>query len=318
MNAFTVSTITALIAFAPAALAWNDYGHNLAASIAYRELKPEVKARVDATLKEHVQYSLLSTGCPKGFDQGEWVFMRAATWPDMVRSDKNPHHRTDHRPKWHYINFPINLDGKKGPEPKVEWKKGAEPENAVQALAKVEAGLKDENQKAPEKAKDLSWFLHLASDLHQPLHGSNLYSNQYPSGDQGGNAFWVRTDAGMPVKLHALWDQCLGTSKNMKDIADRGAGLVVRKDLTRTALAPKLKETEYRTWAVEGRDLAKSVAYQDGKVKGALGTDENKPKDAPLLPAGYFRTAEKLAEQQIVLAGYRIADKLNTFTAGAE
>lgn len=300
-----------VLAVAPPARAWDDYGHELIAFMAYEDLKPEVRARVNALLKQHPQYDALVAGCPTAFDKEKYAFMKAATWPDMIRTRTNPLHASDHHARWHYINIPIDSEGAHGRQPPLEWKTGTDPENAVQALQRAEAGLKNAALPDSDKAKDLCWLLHVGGDLHQPLHAVNLYSNQYPKGDEGGNAFWV-SDGHRPQKLHALWDQALGTGKDATKIAARGTQLRKSDELTRKALADRLVVTSYGSWAHESVDLSRTVVYVNGTLKGAKAEgQERAPRDAPELPAGYRDQAEKLAERQTVLAGYRLADKLN-------
>jgi hypothetical protein len=63
----------------------------LSAMVAYAELKPEVRERVNAILVAHPQRDLLLRGAPpEGPDRDVWVFAMAATWPDMLRGRDNP------------------------------------------------------------------------------------------------------------------------------------------------------------------------------------------------------------------------------------
>jgi hypothetical protein len=294
------------------ALAWNDHGHELIACIAYQDLKPGVREKIDALLKQHPQYEALIDKAPPGFDTNLLAFMRAATWPDMVRTQTNPFHATDHHTYWHYINIPLSFDKTDGPAPKFEWKPGSDPENAVQALAKCESDLKDPKTKDQDKARRVSWMLHVGGDLHQPLHAVALFSKAYPKGDQGGNLFWVGFDD-RPVKLHAFWDSVLGETKDVKRISERATKLRKAKGLGRADFEKQLKDDTFRSWAEESAALAKSFAYQDGKLEGAKSKDkDHPPTTAPALPKGYPTNAETEAEKRAALAGYRLADRLNT------
>jgi hypothetical protein len=60
-----------------------------------------------------------------------------------------------------------------------------------------------------EKAIYLTWLLHLVGDIHQPLHCTAVFSEQFPNGDKGGNDAFIRIRSS-PVKLHAFWDGLLG------------------------------------------------------------------------------------------------------------
>jgi hypothetical protein len=293
------------------AWAWNDYGHELAAAIAWQEMTPEVRTRVTTILKAHPQYDLLSEKCPKGFDPNQYVFMRAATWPDMVRDRKNPLQQTEHKGPWHYVNIPIELGGTKGGVPSMDWKPGTNPENIVQAIAKCEADLKDPKVPDADKAKRLCWVEHLVGDIHQPLHAVSLFSPQFPppQGDQGGNLFFVSV-SGSPEKLHALWDGMLGKSTDAAAIAARAKKLTADPAFSRKALAPKLADASPESWARDSAAIAKSEAYRNGDLKGAKGgkSPDQPGEVVPPLPDDYRTRAEKVSEPRIVLAGYRIAN----------
>jgi hypothetical protein len=312
-----VAPIVIVGALAPQALAWNDYGHELSAYLAYRGLTPEAKAAVNALLKQHPQYDLLVAKCPEGFDKDLYVFMRAATWPDMLRSEANPLHATDHHGPWHYVDYTIDQDGVHGPAPVVEWKPGTDPENILQALQKCEADLTSKDVSAPDKAKMLCWYLHLTGDLHQPNHTTAIFSKKYPEGDRGGNLFIV-SDAGRITRLHTFWDTILGDSRDPVSIVARGNELAALPELTREGLKDSLEHQAASDWAQEGHDLAKSVVYADGKLEGVVPPDEKQlPKEAPALPKEYRAAGTKVAQARISLVGYRLADKLNVLAASA-
>jgi hypothetical protein len=92
-------------AVAAPAFAWNDKGHMVSARLAWRKLSQGQRSKVIEILKKHPHYNeYLSAKQPKGFSADEWVFLRAATWPDWVRT----HHKAEyHHGPWHYINYPF-------------------------------------------------------------------------------------------------------------------------------------------------------------------------------------------------------------------
>ena len=76
--------VLALPRIAPA---WNSIGHMAIAKLAYDQLDDGTKLRVYELLKKHPHYeTFLAAGRPAGVEEPEWVFMRAAIWPDWVRS----------------------------------------------------------------------------------------------------------------------------------------------------------------------------------------------------------------------------------------
>lgn len=301
-------------ALAPA-FAWNDHGHMIIARLAYAQLSPAAKARADTLLAAHPQHALLLDKCPLETDKNLWVFMRAATWPDMVRDRANPLHKSDHHSPWHYINYPIDRDGVKGPTPDPAWKPGTDPANILQALAKCEGDLKDAALDDAAKGKALAWYLHLVGDLHQPLHATALFSAEYPEGDRGGNLMIVE-HAGKVSRLHALWDGILGADEIGASVDAWAKQREANAAFAREALAPELTKIAYTDWAMESVELATSVAYSNGALKATKPAPNGTlPTAAPALPADYIEKGARVAEKRVVLAGHRLADKLGACLA---
>ena len=101
-----VLTLAVAAATARPAVAWNDTGHKVVGLIAYQALDDGTKKKVLEIFKAHPHYEeFLAKGVPDGVELGEWVAMKAATWPDWVKS--GPRSRTKFsRPTWHYVNRP--------------------------------------------------------------------------------------------------------------------------------------------------------------------------------------------------------------------
>ena len=154
----------------------------------------------------------------------------------------------------------------------------------------------------------LCWLFHLVGDVHQPLHTVALFTPDYPEGDRGGNLAFVRVrEGGQILNLHSLWDGLIIGSQRFQDVRNEATKLRLRPDLAREKL-PELKEKRFERWAeAESFELAKRVVYRDGKVTGSPVRDA-----APVLPDGYTDEAKAVAERQIVLAGYRLAEVLHT------
>jgi hypothetical protein len=74
-------------------LAWNGKGHRTVAFIAYKRLTHDAhgsnaRAKVDALLRKHPDFPLLSQGLSSTDPNfGLKVFIKAATWPDIIKSD---------------------------------------------------------------------------------------------------------------------------------------------------------------------------------------------------------------------------------------
>lgn len=64
-----------------------------------------------------------------------------------------------------------------------------------------------------QKSYALRLLIHYMGDLMQPLHNTNLYDDEYPSGDKGGNSFTLPYHYGAD-ELHAVWDIIIYSQHN--------------------------------------------------------------------------------------------------------
>ena len=98
-HALAVAFLVAALAVPSVARAWNAHGHMTIALIAYRRLDPAVRSKVDEILKSHPAFAEFKAKKPATFDdQGAWIFMMAATWPDLIKDRNNPQH-VEFRPR---------------------------------------------------------------------------------------------------------------------------------------------------------------------------------------------------------------------------
>jgi hypothetical protein len=294
------------------AVAWNNGGHMTVAAVAYMSLSAPTKARVDALLRQHPDFSTLAQGLSAdSSDFGLFVFMRAATWPDQIRDDPRFFDDTDpkavetplldgfpdmkvHRP-WHFIDEPFSTDGSETTSP--------EEPNALTQIVAFEHALGDANVTAATQAYDLPWLLHLVGDIHQPLHCSGRFSTQHSGGDHGGNLFQLGTK---DKNLHALWDHALSTEQDPKKLAALAKSLIQKyeKDPVEVDIASgPVEEGAVMEWIEESATLARYFVYTVGDEK----------KTAPFLKptTGYQTTAHAIAEHRVAIAGYRLAALLN-------
>ena len=301
---------TGLALTPPAARAWNSTGHMTVADIAYDNLTPATKTRVDALLQRHRDYALWMSEMPAGYtDKARFAFMKASTWPDDIR--KTP----DDRPIWHYEDIPIVAPGYTAdPIALLPIKPNAGTQIVAESAALVSPAGTD-----AERAVDLCWVEHLIGDVHQPLHATSYYSALFPKGDKGGNAETLARgsvtgdpllSAARPRKLHSLWDDLLGKSQDPVDIQKYAAVLetpaYARKTYPQLATGKTVHD-----WLLESNALAQSTVYLNSTLpmtpgEGTLVT--------VTLPPGYLAAAHTVASRQIALAGYRLADTLNAMT----
>lgn len=225
---------------------------------------------------------------------GEYLLIRAAAWPDDIRSPRHPSRR-HHRADSHFINFPFP------PERLLP----ARSEDIIKAIARHEGTLLDSGAKDSDKAIALSWIAHLVGDVHQPFHSVAMVSSLFPQGDRGGNSFLVR-DGRRGTNLHSYWDSRFSEIRGFSTTGQQAADLVQRLPRTRfpelhTAAGPV-------DWARESFKLAGSDGYvfHNEPLPPA-----RKLQDARELPQGYGENALTVAAARITLAGYRLADVLN-------
>jgi len=303
---YTVVTILFLISLTTTASAWNHFGHLTIAAIAYDHLTPKARTRIDALLQLNPSYSKWVAGIAAQ-DKRKVAFMRAATWPDLIKTDKNLHYINDgERPSgpdsarnigyadklmhryWHYIDIPFSPDGTGLSDPDVP--------NAQTQIAAFRTVLKNPHASMTLKSYDLVWLLHLVGDVHQPLHATTRFDQQQPKGDRGGNEVKLCTaPTSCNGKLHLFWDALLGTSDNYKTAMKKAKALPPAD--SQLASVP-----DEAIWIDESFQAAKQRVYAE-----PIGIGEG----PYTLDTAYKTAAKELAEQRIALAGIRLAHLLN-------
>lgn len=269
------------------------------AAIAYADLKkahPKVLTRVLKLVESHPHHADWGTALAflPAEDRDMALFMKVARWPDDIRDDKKFHHD-----RWHYINFPFK------PEGQAPSLKPLEPakENILTAFEANLAIVKDRTAGADRRAVALCWLFHLIGDVHQPLHTSALFTSQFPQGDRGGTRFFIRAKPeARTITLHAYWDDLVGSTDRVRTV--RNKSIQIRADHPREKL-DELAANEFSKWADESFELAKRIAYRDGKLEGSRDED-----NGAVLPADYAETVQPIAYRRMALAGFRLADVL--------
>jgi hypothetical protein len=294
-------SVVVLLAVSTPAYSWNNTGHMVAARLAWQKLDADQRSKAIEILKKHPHYDeFLSADRPQGFTEEEWVFLRAATWSDWVRN----HHKEEyHHATWHYINYPFVPPGSKLDPADHQPQPGEQ--NVVRQLGVAARMVKEGNQE--DQAVYLCWLLHLVGDVHQPLHATALFSEQFPDGDQGGNlAYVVLHDGANKTKLHPMWDGLLGKSTSPSAI-----GRVVQQVNTMLEQNPDLIKADlqahatFESWAKESFESAKKNAYLNGRLP--LGVEDDDASDIEVAPDDYARNAGRTARVQIAKAGARLA-----------
>jgi hypothetical protein len=345
----TTLILLGLILIVPSrAAAWHRDGHMAIARIAWKQLDDKERIQVSNILKAHPHYQVyLAHERPKNLpelSEVEWAFMRASTWSDWIRNPSGPgldataqsQIRKDfHKGVWHYINLPYVHPEETDRFDAVairnailtpELDQQGEPRHVLAALKQSVRLLQASDTSDKEKAVHLCWLLHLAGDLHQPLHATGLLATEAkvgperfdpPAGDEGGNRLAIKRLAGdtESMNLHAYWDSLLfRTSPGFTAVEAKVAALLNEPQYQREQL-PELAKTEFLDWAEESLELAKKVVYaNNGGFLKALPLSKTKRVElkglnAPELPEGYEKAAEAVAARRMVVAGYRTADQ---------
>lgn len=311
------ATVLFLLFSALPSSAWNDTGHMTIGELAWRKLSTSERNAASALLRQHPHYAqLLAANLPpKATDTNEWIFLRATTWPDMVRPSRDPAHPkpgfiTDfHHADWHYTNGPYVA-----PADLASMHPSAHGEGKLlEAINLNEAILKDHAKPAPDRAVALCWLLHLYGDLHQPLHCVAWFSPEFPQGDRGGNSVAIRPQTAAVV-LHAFWDDLLGTGEHPLFIEHNAETIASDPAHTTARLKKDLAHTKVAQWAQESIDTAEAFAYLDGKLHHAKilngGIRDVTDAQVPALNSGYEATANAIAHRRAALAGIRLGQKL--------
>lgn len=279
---------------------WNFTGHKAITFLAYSHLNAKARARVDAILRAHPDYSTMFA---KGQGRSPWdvrrnAFVNASTWPDVIRNDP----RFSDEPgtpvpagfpsaskhgNWHYTNTPYPSEFR------------GLPNDTVNAVTQLDALLKTLHRSgpvSPEEAFALPWILHIVTDLHQPLHAFARYRtvNGKPEHDGGGNRCYLTEKR----NLHSYWDGLLGREDSEGSVARLAASL---SDQTP---APSKQIVNPDDWVAEALALAPTHVY---RLPGNC-DDRN----APVEPGrAYEAKATEVARMRAALAAYRLAEILN-------
>ena len=265
-----VAAAAAGIAFTPSpALAWGKTGHRVVAALAEAQLSGLAKAHVKELL-------------------GVESLDEAATWPDEMRSDPSPF--------WQKASGPLHYVTLNG----VVYDHAPPEGDALDALARYSATLRNPNASLAEKQLALRFIIHLVGDLHQPLHAGKCC-------DKGGNDVKVKW-FGKDSNLHSVWD----------------SSLVDDEQLSFTELAAKLQrhtssEDVIRWWNVNPRDWVSESAQIRDTVYPAMppagSTDKDGRPAVPELSYSYVYKFTPVMEQRLKQAGVRLAAYLNSIYA---
>ncbi|MBA3660104.1 MAG: S1/P1 nuclease [Gammaproteobacteria bacterium] len=254
--------------------AWNALGHMIVAQIAYENLKPDVRVKVDDLVHHFTEeYPEMK------------YFQQLSYWPDTLRSQ-----RIETFTRWHYIDVAFSKDG-------TATKEKIDTDNAAWAIKNLVAIVPYERANVYERARFLAFLIHIVGDLHQPLHTVTYFSAEHPEGDRGGNAYMIRYN-NQRVKLHSLWDSGIENFKSDPNLSNAAwFSNIITQHYPKSFFGAKAYSFNAEVWVKEGMDNARTHVYNTPENQGAS--------------SAYIENAKKIAEQQVALAGYRLAGLLN-------
>jgi hypothetical protein len=274
MKFLSIFSIFACLSYAKA---WGCTGHMLIAQIAFNDINESSKPQINELIDNLGQFYLTSPD-----------FVQSACWADDLKSEDVEMYN-----EWHYINLPyIPTPIKTSTIIPVSSK-----ENAIWVLNKAVQTLKSSKAKLPDKAFMLRMLIHLVGDIHQPMHSINMYGQDYPDGDEGGNL--VKVNSSKYKNLHAFWDSGGGLWKDV----DRPLTDTNREYINKTSEYivvsfghPEKLNYNFEEWTNESYNIAVADAYTI--------------VDGELTPE-YINSTRTECQLQIASGGKRLANILN-------
>lgn len=286
-----IFTLLIILSFQSVAFSWWDSGHMVVAKIAEERLSENANNEINELI------DVIGQSCPDSA-----TFIEAA-----CRLDDIWNRGVGMVATWHGRAGPYSPDGFLSDQDFAGISVKYRNNDGVAAVNKSIATLSNPHAGKWEKAFCLRVLLHVVGDLHQPLHCTQVYSEQFPQGDKGGVKFSLSGPNQLTRKhLHGFWDSIgmLDTASPDARPLDLKALNFIEKlahEITDTYPEDSLSETEILTpekWAKESY-LAGKEAY--------VGIEINtEPSDE------YIQKTREVACKRLALAGYRLARILNT------
>lgn len=298
-----------LIAATANIFAWDDTGHKITTKIAWQNMTPAAREKAVQLLLQAPEDSgilnLFASDSRAFAARQEAMFVAVSTWADLVRDDRFPTRKKNyHHGVWHYTDtFFRQVNGKVELVPDLK----PDAENAVERLFTLEKVVRDATKPANERAIALAWILHIAGDIHQPLHAVARVTETEPTGDQGGNLFLLGAPdkEKRPDNLHWFWDSIL-TRDTPRTNGDEGDATYIPrlsetivKDFSQQKFANSMKPGKFDEWQRESFEIASQKLYPPTLLRNQPPTEE------------YRKNGVRIAEERLALAGFRIAELLN-------
>lgn len=300
-----------IFCFAPlvSIFAWDDVGHKTIAYLAWQKMTPQAREQAIKILRSAPEDSdigtfFMNTARNLQARQTDY-FMLMATWADIVRDrDFKVRYKKYHHGTWHYLDT-FWREGAGGNPEIVSGLEDAK-ENAVERLFFFDKVLRDASASGEDKAVALAWILHLAGDIHQPLHASGRVTDVEPKGDQGGNLFLLTpqdTPRDKQENLHWFWDSIIIRNIPRGDSCDTDYVQNIARRITKkypaSKFANRLDLGKFDDWQQESYRIASTKVYPASLKRFEMPSDD------------YKKMAFQVSQEQVALAGYRLGAMLN-------
>jgi hypothetical protein len=304
----SLASIVALLSLISQCVGWSSNAHLVIAQLARDELFAQGQQALVHVLNELLNDTSV-------FFPGSSSLVTTATWADdLMWRDGNGMFAS-----WHFVNFPFVQNGSSLPTPPPPESSIVPQDNVWGTLKYCNASLAllDADTTPSTRGKMflasfcLRWLVHVVGDVHQPLHTTQRYSDQFPNGDQGGNLCKINRTEG---NLHALWDQGGGMYSHLDfDHPPTSAqfALIHKQAADLRAAWPRshfpnstVDYNNFRQWINESYALAVAIAYQNG----SLVCNASLP-----LTAEYLQAVVDTSGSQMALAAYRLAELVIEF-----
>jgi hypothetical protein len=296
-----------LAALCLGAASWNLFAHSIVARIAELEMGTDEKGK--AALKK--VYATLST-LTKFFPETPDSLLEAAIIPDSLNFNYNGFLKF-----YHYKDFP---EVYKNDDPNMPTSP-MESVNADYAIESAVAIIKDSFNPEKEQKKIIKKgfvdslmtriLIHVAGDVHQPLHASSLFSKylydgKIKDGDAGGNMIFILSPYDSNSNnLHSFWDNGLGifpradkfpyTEEDKAKIERFAQDL--RTAFPQSYFGADVNQLNHTVWLTESARLASQIAYADIDI-------------FPVIRPEYVVIGRRVSRERVTLAGYRLANLL--------
>lgn len=281
---------------------WWEVGHLLTAAVAQIQLAKDSPST-------YVAFNKVITSINSLVDNRSQTFIESACWPDDIK----PYNTFWN--SWHFKDCPYVYDGV---QPILNYTESISSSVYVVNMAKkVLANNRD--KATAEKALLARYLVHLAGDIHQPLHSVALFNETYPSGDQGGNKLSVVLPNGTSQNFHSFWDSGANQFENETFVVTRPFSAATESAVLKRAqefmtefggsLDQQARLTNPAVWTRESFDEARSdLVYAPLFQTNVVSQD-------------YIGKAYALCRKKVVLGGLRLANVLKEIylsSAGGE